>query len=752
MAFAVLMLFHTGMGFSSYEWHVKNYESSPLIDEFIQFLHQWRMPLLFFISGAAVWFAMEKYPIWRYLGEREKRLLLPLVFGMLVVIPPQVYCERVYQRQGYASIFDFYSTLFTSGVYPQGNLSWHHLWYIPYIWAFSMVTLPLFAWLKSARGRGWIGQFQRLLTWRGALFLIFIPSALAEIILRPYYPGDACNLFSDWANFTHKLTFFVIGFTLADGGQLADLVAARRRRFLVAALVSLAVLEVVWKWRIRVPASLYLCWSNFHTWMWILSALGFSRRYLNFNPPFLRYATNAVYPFYILHQTVIVLLLLPLVYLDLGLWTKYFLVLTGTVLATWGLYAGLISRVNVLRVCFGLKAVRKAQPAGFPSGAETSGSNAAITTRSGPAAVVVLAATVTLSLATSAAGAGRLMPVTVRGESLAGNRLGIADTQPAAIYLPPSYNSTDKRYPVIYWLPNFHTPVWRYTAGNYQGFRLRQVADGLAQAGTIPEIIVVIPNAMHFLGSSWYRNSELTGGWEDFITRELVAYVDGHFRTIARREARGLTGHGVGGTGALELALKHSRLFGSVYALSPAVLTGDDLRRFTASGDAQAKSWRPLVAEWGHQEPASAVRAFRLYMQDRLFPSSNDAMFEGLRVSCAAATGHCLESFPHIDFPSAESRDEAARTAFWGDIMGNWEAKVKAYLAGPDRLAGITIECGGRGEYDFIRRGAEDVSHLMFSLGVTNTLTISGGNHDSALGRRLEGGMLPKLASTLQTR
>ena len=82
--------------------------------------------------------------------------------------------------------------------------------------------------------------------------------------------------------------------------------------------------------------------------------------------------------------------------------------------------------------------------------------------------------------------------------------------------------------------------------------------------------------------------------------------------------------------------------------------------------------------------------------------------------------------------------------------MGDWEAKVKAYLARPDRLAGITIEYGGQDQYEFIRRGAEHVSQVMRSLGVPNTLTVSDGGHDSTLGRRFEVGMLPSLANAMR--
>jgi len=756
IAFGILMFFHTGMGFTSYEWHVKNYESSWFLDELVRFLHQWRMPLLFFISGAAVWFALEKYGTWHYLAERQKRLLLPLIFGMLVIIPPQVYCERVYQRQGYASFLDFYPTIFTSGGYPQGNLSWHHLWYIPYIWAFSMITLPIFAWLRCAVGRRVITGLQGLLARPGCLFLLFVPSAVAEIALRPYFPGDSCNLVSDWANFTHKITFFVMGFLLVSSIPLAETISGRRWLHLALAVVSLVPLEFAWHGSLRIPTVLYRCLSNFEIWMWVLAALGFARRYLNVNPPVLRYATNAVYPFYILHQTVIVILLLPLVYVDLGLWTKYLLVLLGTVVVTWGLYEGLISRVNLLRVCFGLKALRRtafvAAAATEEPGAVPEARTDSLPIQPGPGAlktglVIILAAGCTLTAAAS----GRIMPVLVPGSALGNNRLRIADTQPAAVYLPPSYSSSEKRYPVIYLLPNFNTPVWRYTAGNYQGFRLRQATDGLIAAGKIPEVIIVVPNAMHFLGSSWFRNSQLTGNWETFLTSDVVGYVDSHFRTIARREARGLAGHGAGGTSALELALKHADEFAAVYAMSPAILAGDDLKRFTASGDTQNETWLTLTKAWSHLEEDSAVRAFRLYMQGRLNSSSRNDLFDGLRISCAAASGSTLSSFPHLEFPAPESMDATARARYWAEVLGNWEAKVENYLARPERLAAITIEYGRQEEYDFIVHGAQRVSQVMHSRNVPNSLIISEGGHDGNLGRRLEFGMIPSLANSLKT-
>jgi len=376
IAFGLLMLFHSGMLFSTWDWHVKNLETSEAFDHVMGFVHQWRMPLLFFISGSAVWFAMQRYSTRQFFLERHQRLLLPLVFGMLVVIPPQVYHERLYHDQQYASFSDFYPTTFTSGGYPQGNLSWHHLWYVPYIWAYSMVLLPLFVWLRSPRGRPWL---ERALRWAGRpwmLFLLFVPSALSDSALRPFWPGDANNLVSDWGNFSHKLTFFLAGFVLASGAGVYDLIAGHRRKFLLAAGLAVAGLATMGILRpaggsgqaVSAAALIgYYTLNNFQIWMWLLVALGYGRRYLSFNHPFLRYANEAVYPFYILHQTVIIILGYHLAYTTWPIGLKFPLVVTATFLICWGLYALAIRPWNLLRVPFGMKR-RRVRPVDGPQG------------------------------------------------------------------------------------------------------------------------------------------------------------------------------------------------------------------------------------------------------------------------------------------------------------------------------------------------------------------------------------------------
>lgn len=173
-------------------------------------------------------------------------------------------------------------------------------------------------------------------------------------------------------------------------------------------------------------------------------------------------------------------------------------------------------------------------------------------------------------LATSAAlAAGSVREVVVPAPSLRGNLVGLPAEQKVAIYLPPSYaTATTKRYPVVYLLHGIGdsyevwTNVWKVPA----------MADAVLSDAGSHEFLIVMPNAGgRFLGS-YYANSPVIGRWEDFIADDLVKYVDANFRTLAKRESRGVTGHSMGGFGAIRLGMHHPEVFSAVYAISPCCL------------------------------------------------------------------------------------------------------------------------------------------------------------------------------------
>ena len=156
IAIVLVLYFHTGMAFiAEWDWHIQNEERSYLILEINFFLRQFRMPLLFLISGVGSWFAFRKRRIWQYIRERNTRLMIPFIFAMLVIVPPQVYIERIFKGEDYASFFHFYPTIFTTGPYPDGNLSWHHMWFVLYLFIYSTFAAPVFFFILYEKGKRW---------------------------------------------------------------------------------------------------------------------------------------------------------------------------------------------------------------------------------------------------------------------------------------------------------------------------------------------------------------------------------------------------------------------------------------------------------------------------------------------------------------------------------------------------------------------------------------------------------------------
>ena len=180
-----------------------------------------------------------------------------------------------------------------------------------------------------------------------------------------------------------------------------------------------------------------------------------------------------------------------------------------------------------------------------------------------------LIALVALFASPNAVADSRIEQSSIRSTNFAGNKIGVSSTRKYEVYLPDGYAQSDKRYPVIYFL---HTFFENETAffGNHNGNAL---LDKAIANGDIGEVIVVTADFSTQVGSSIYANSPVTGNWRDFMVEELVPHIDATYRTLAKRESRGIVGFQLGGYGAIRFAARHPDIFGSVYALHP-VATG----------------------------------------------------------------------------------------------------------------------------------------------------------------------------------
>ena len=173
---------------------------------------------------------------------------------------------------------------------------------------------------------------------------------------------------------------------------------------------------------------------------------------------------------------------------------------------------------------------------------------------------------------------GKLERVKVHGKSLAGNLLKETDSPEVSVYLPPSYlTDRTRRFPVVYLLHGYTGTDLSYFGANPQRL-LHVVADRVFTSGAAKEMILVMPNCMNAFGGCMYSNSPTTGFWEDYVAGDLVAYMDKNYRTIARRDARGLGGHSMGGYGTFKIAMKRPEVFAAIYALSSCCLNEGNVR------------------------------------------------------------------------------------------------------------------------------------------------------------------------------
>lgn len=360
MAIVLLHFFHAAMPFAAdSEWHLKNNETSNLMMECNYFLSKWRMPLLFFISGIGTVFVLNQYSVKQYIWQRTKRLLVPLAFGMLVVVPPQIYFERIFSGTHYASYFEFYPSIFTTGPYPSGNLSWHHLWFILYLFVYSAIGVPIFLFLKSNTGKKLIDIFAKTpngLGLYGFGFILYLAS-----FLYFWFPSETHALVDDWAGFTKYFLYFLFGYFIGIHPLIWSKIETSRRQHLKWAFFSIVVINVVrWnniepEWGWNVPNLLFLALKVFNAWFWVLALLGYGKKYLNFTNKYLPIANGAIYPFYVLHQTFIVMVAYYVIQVSESIISKYlFLTFVSFVLSV-GFYAFLIEPYRIPRALFGMK-------------------------------------------------------------------------------------------------------------------------------------------------------------------------------------------------------------------------------------------------------------------------------------------------------------------------------------------------------------------------------------------------------------
>lgn len=363
IAILIVLVYHVGMIFVPWGFHIKNDvtngTTSSILATIMVWLHQWRMPLLLFISGAGTYLALGFRSPKKFLGERYRRLLFPVIFGMLVIVPPQIYYERIADWSSFAA---FYPSIFEPIPYPEGNLSWHHLWFVVYLLFYSVISTPFFFWIRRGKGQRFQEGLFRFLSKPGAIMSLVLIIIATQALLRPYFPDETHALVNDWAYFVYYYLFYLFGFLFCANDRLWKLLLTKRKLHLVSALVATVIMYlfyfVSWEklpWRYE---TLDVFWSIARmlvAWFWVITCMGYGQKYLSFKKLMLKTANEGIYPFYILHQTVIIALGYYVVKMSWLPGVKFLVLVLLSFLITVGIYRWFIRPFNLMRFLLGMK-------------------------------------------------------------------------------------------------------------------------------------------------------------------------------------------------------------------------------------------------------------------------------------------------------------------------------------------------------------------------------------------------------------
>ena len=351
-----VFLFHIGMIFNTFGWHIKNEEQFPGLAPIMSFLHLWRMPLLFLISGAGTYYALGRRSGKQYLKERTRRLLLPLVAGIFILVPVQVYIERIDQ---YHSLLDYYTHMF-DGVYPSGNFSWHHLWFIAYLYLISLLISPFLKYFQSKSFRRFKLELEKLVRQPAGMNLIILPLLITQLLLKPYFPRETHDIVNDWAFIVYNLTFFMAGFILFVNPRIIHYLKRQRRIYFSEAIIA-STIWFVSRYYWHLPSYIDELINITVAWSCSVTAIAYAACKLNRNSNLRKQANQAIYPFYLVHQPVIIGIGYFIIQWNIAVLEKATLVLIFSFLTSSGIYWYLVRPYNGIRILFGMKKRRTTQ-------------------------------------------------------------------------------------------------------------------------------------------------------------------------------------------------------------------------------------------------------------------------------------------------------------------------------------------------------------------------------------------------------
>ena len=354
------------------DWHINNADQSDLILTILLLVNPWGIPLFFLVAGAGSMFSLRRRSNLKFIVERVNRLLIPFIIGSILLTPFQKYLEALHKGAFQGTFLSYIpemlaeiisGNLFTPLVFGRWGL---HLWFLGFLFVYSLLALPVFRWFKRDAGGTFISWLGRLVEVRGGILVFVLPLALARVLVQPFFAVEERG----WLDFVYFFLFFILGYIVYSDDRFQR--AVRRDRWLLFASGIVGLIgffglfavygDVVLEWGMTfvLPWSIFLIFAfTLMSWGWALFALYLAMKYLNFTNRLLVYSNETILPFYLLHQPVIIVIAYFVVQWEVNLWVKLLVILISSFLITLGLVELLIRPFKPMRRLFGMKRRRR---------------------------------------------------------------------------------------------------------------------------------------------------------------------------------------------------------------------------------------------------------------------------------------------------------------------------------------------------------------------------------------------------------
>ncbi len=317
-----------------------------------------------------------------------------------------------------------------------------------------------------------------------------------------------------------------------------------------------------------------------------------------------------------------------------------------------------------------------------------------------------------------------------------------ANTQTIGIYLPPSYLSKpEKKFPVVYFLQGYGQSV------SIDGYISDILNEGIKK-DQIPEMIYVEISGKYLFNGSFYHNSKVTGNWEDFIVKDVISYLDNHYRTIAKSESRALCGHSMGGYGALEISMKHPEIYKVCYSMSPGLYNAKGLSEsFMFANGGTIQSILNIIDTLSAYNKEEAHKKY-MEMVENIEDWKTEATL-AYGMSFAPNT----DKAPYFNYPvSISGKDTLINDNFWFQWekgFGNVRDELIMNTENLRSLKQLTIDCGYNDEFRWITKGTQYYTRKLEELRIPFQIKWHNGTHGSLFNQSIEEGLFPTVANAL---